>query len=125
MTPLAGVASIGNWFLYNCTALTELKLPTLTGVATIGYYFLSSCKKLTELDLSPLSGVTAANSYFLSGCNGLTYVNMDTIAYTKISLTYGFSFYRSSGTCTVKVTGNTQDWSNWFKDKASILVFVN
>ena len=72
----SAVTAIGNFVLYNCTALTNVDLSGLQAVTTIGCMFLSGCASLPTADLSGFQAVSSIADGFLAGCTSLSTVDL-------------------------------------------------
>ena len=57
LSPLSNLKSIGDFFLFNCSALTSIDLRPLSNIKSIENSFLLSCHGLTSIDLSHLSNL--------------------------------------------------------------------
>ena len=70
------VATIGSNFFAGCSALQDVKLPSLERNGTIGQRFLAGCLSLCDVDLNPLAEVAAIDMGFLFCCSALTNVDL-------------------------------------------------
>ena len=70
----SGLTHIGNGAFYQCSAVTELTIPTSINLTSIGNYAFAGCYGLTSFSIP--SGVTAIGNYAFSNCTGLTSITI-------------------------------------------------
>ena len=68
--------TIGDDFIIDCTALTNLELTGLEYVDTIGANFVKGCTVLQSFDLTPLANVQTIGNYFVNGCTALETIDL-------------------------------------------------
>lgn len=96
----SSLTKIGNYFVRECTKLTNINLQTLTGLTEIGNYFCEECSGLTSINLSVLTELKTIGNNFFAGCSGLTSVDLSSFG-NVTSIDYAF-LTRCSGITQIK-----------------------
>jgi len=74
LTP--SIVSIGNYFLSECTSLTEIDLTPLSKLESIGNHFLDRCSSLTELKCTQKQSEILKINNFMSRFKKITITDL-------------------------------------------------
>ena len=91
LPPMTNVTMIGNYYLRNCSSLTEMNIigkdesgDGLKCLLHIGFGFMVGCSNLKRLTLRGLTSITGIPSAFMQGCSRLQHLHLGGLENTRV-----------------------------------------
>jgi hypothetical protein len=113
----AGVTSIGNSFLRDCSSLASVDLSMFTEIASIGNYFMIGCTSLTSVDLSMYANVMSAGPNFLQGLSSLSAIHIGDVDWSGKTVSTSYLMANVPNVSTSALYAASQDLADKFKAK--------